>query len=86
MTSTTTALGTGTGHRVEDKLDVRIALLGSTRMTVGALDPTDFHIRYIADDLGPLLHLPSPHVPAGSQHGGERDRRVELLGSGVAVL
>src|SRR5580693_7065290 len=34
-------------------------------------------IGYVSDDLGPLPHLPSPRVPAGSQHGGERDRRVD---------
>jgi hypothetical protein len=38
------------------------------------------HVRYIAADLGPLLHLPSPRVPAGSQHGGEGDRRVRSAG------
>src|SRR5208337_1017439 len=73
-------------HRIEDKFDVRIALLSSTGMAVGALDPTDLHIEYVADDLRSLLHLPTSRVPAGRKDGGERDRWVDLLRSGITVL
>src|SRR5437870_8384459 len=59
---------------------------GGTGMTVGAFDATNLHIKYVVDDLRSLLHLPTPRVTAGSKDGGERDRRVDLLGSGITVL
>ena len=65
---------------------MRIALLGSTGMAVGALDPTNLHIEYVAYDLRSLLHLPTSRVPAGSKDSGERDRWVDLLWSGITVL
>ncbi len=63
-----------------------ITLLGSTGMTVGALDPTDLHVEYVAYDLGSLFYLPTSGVLAGSKHGGERDRWIDLLGSGISDL
>ena len=73
-------------HRVEDKLDVRVALVGGPGVAVGGLDPADLHVGHVADDLRSLLHLPAPCVPAGSKDGGERDRWIDLLGSRITVL
>jgi hypothetical protein len=50
------------------------------------LDPTDLHIEYVAYDLGSLFYLPTSGVLAESKDGGERDRWVDLLGSGISVL
>jgi hypothetical protein len=48
--------------------------------------PPTFTSKNITDDLRSLFHLPTSGVPAGCKHGGDRDRRIDLLGSGVAVL
>jgi hypothetical protein len=48
-------------------------LFGSTGMAFGALNPTNLHIEYVADNHRCLLHLPTPRIFTGGNHGGERD-------------
>jgi hypothetical protein len=57
-----------------------IALLGGACMAIRALDPADLYVEHIADNLCRLLHLPTPRIISGRNHGGERNRWVDLFG------
>ena len=56
-----------------------VSLPNRAGMAVGALDPSNLHIKYVASNLCSLFYLPAPGVVVRSKDGGECDRRIDFF-------